>query len=369
MNNQRLLDTFLDLVRISSPSKREAAVAAYCKTALEQAGCTVRIDGSGANTGSDTGNIQATLPGTAPGKLYFSAHMDTVNPCENVKPIIQDGIIRSSGDTILGGDDKSGIAAIIELLRTLQEEGKPHPEVGVLISTCEEIGLLGAHHMEDTDFKGEPCFVLDGAEKPGTVVIGAPYHLVFEATFTGKASHAGAEPEKGLSAIILAAKAIGNMELGRLSPSATANVGTINGGNATNVVPSSCVITGEFRVMDKGDVDGIKKQLDDAMNGAVAGTAGSVEITWKQEYPGFILPEDDPFILAVLDQAHALGFKAQAVVSGGGSDANVYTDQGLRAVVLGNGMADIHSLNESMAIQDLEDLTRFCVALTYAQIA
>lgn len=376
MNKQRLLDTFIELAQISSPSRSEASVAAYCKKALEQAGCTVMVDDSGAATGSDTGNIIATLPGTVaeaapgvlPGKLYFSAHMDTVNPCEGIRPIIQEGVIRSAGDTILGGDDKAGVAAIIETVRTLVEEGGPHPPIGVLLSTCEELGLLGAHAMDPTNYQGDLCLVLDGGGMPGTVVIGAPYHFVFEATFTGKAAHAGVEPEKGLSAISLAAKAVLAMELGKLGPNKTANVGTINGGNATNVVPDTCQITGEFRTMDRDEVDLMRANMDGAMHQALAGTKGQgqVEIKWTQEYPGFILPEEDPHIQMVLAQAKAMGLDAKAMLSGGGSDANVFAAAGLKALVLGTGMTDIHGLSESLAIADLESLTQLCLAIVHA---
>ena len=366
MNKERLLATFLDLVQITSPSKQEAAVAAYCKTALEQAGCSVHIDDTTEVTGSNTGNLIATLSGTLPGKLYFSAHMDTVNPGESIIPVITDGVIRSSGDTILGGDDKVGVAAIIELVRTLSEESRPHPDIGVMFSVCEEISLLGALSIDASNFHEEPCFVLDGEGKPGSVTIGSPHHSIFRATFTGKAAHAGVEPEKGLSAIKLAAKAILDMELGRIDEYTTANVGTISGGNAINVVPGSCAIAGEFRVMDESKLAGMQAQLESAMNNAIDELGGEVCITWDKEFPGYQHSKDDPLVQMVLKQAGKLGFEAKTMFSGGMSDANAYTGGGLKALVLGTGMTDVHSLNESLAIQDLEDLARLCIAISYA---
>ena len=363
MDADRLLSTFLDLVRIDSPSRDEAAVAAYCKEALEQAGCSVRIDETMAFTGSNTGNLIATLPGTRPGKLYFSAHMDTVNPGQGIRPCIIDGIIRAGGDTVLGGDDKVGIAAIIELVRCLAKEERPHPEIGVLFSVCEEISLLGAQAMDSGDFGGEPCLVLDGEGKPGTIIIGSPFNYKFKATFTGKAAHAGIAPEKGVSAISIAAKAILGMELGRLDDKTTANVGTIQGGNANNIVADSCVVTGEFRAMDEPRVAQVRAQLSSAMDDAAALMGGAVSVEWVREYPGFTVEETDPLVQRLLLQARALGLEAQAVMSGGGSDANIYTDKGLMALVFGTGMADVHGLSESLAIRDLEDLAHLCISI------
>jgi tripeptide aminopeptidase len=388
INAGRLLDTFLELVRIDSPSLEEAAVAAYCKQALEDAGCVVRFDDSAAATGSNTGNLIATLPAKSggvradaggagavsgggvgadggPAKLYFSAHMDCVGPCEGIEPTVVDGVIRSAGDTILGGDDRVGLAAVIELVRTLAETDRPHPEVGILFSTAEEIGLRGAHALDEDGFAGEPCFVLDANGSPGVAVIGAPFHYLFMARFTGKAAHAGIEPEKGLSAISLASQAIGAMQLGRLDEHTTANVGTIDGGTAFNVVPESCVVTGEFRAMDDQRISEVKAQLTAALEGAVQDCEGSVEITWTEEYPGFYLQEDDPLVRLVLDEATALGLPAQTVITGGGSDANVFAVKGLRPLVLGTGMTDVHSMDESLAVADLEAIARLCVALVY----
>jgi tripeptide aminopeptidase len=406
MNAERLLATFLELVRIDSPSLKEADVAAYCKQALEQAGCTVRIDDSAPRTGSNTGNLIAILSarGTEgdgasganePSRWYFSAHMDTVSPGEGIEPVITDGIITSAGETVLGGDDKVGVAAILELVRTLAEEDQPHPEIGVLLSVGEEIGLRGAQAMDATDFDGEPCFVLDANGKPGTVIIGAPYHYLFTATFSGKAAHAGIEPEKGVSAIALASKAILAMELGRLDEHTTANVGIISGGHAFNIVPDHCVVTGEFRAMDKQRADEVKAQLSSAIDAAVAsvaaGTAfepprprrgqggsngtggvdnaagaGSVTVEWEEEYPGFEASEDSPLVQLVLEQARALGLPTSAVTSGGGSDANIFSGKGLRPLVLGTGMTDVHGPGESLAIEDMTNLARLCISIAYA---
>jgi tripeptide aminopeptidase len=365
MNAERLLNTFLELVRIDSPSLHEADVAAYCKQVLEQAGCTVTFDDSAEQTESNTGNLIASLPGTAPGKLYFSAHMDTVSPGEDIEPQVKDGVITSAGETVLGGDDKVGVAAILELIRILSENEKPHPEIGVLLSIGEEIGLRGAKAIDGSAFRGEPCFVLDAAGKPGEIVIGAPFHDSFTATFTGKAAHAGVEPENGVSAISLASKAVLALPLGRLDERTTMNVGTISGGTANNIVPDTCVVTGEFRAFDEDRLKEVHAQIASVFDAAVAGSEGSVSVEWLTEYPGFKIEEDAPLVQSILDAARSLGLTAKTDLTGGGSDANVLAGKGLTPLVLCTGMAGIHSLDERLEVKDLEDLTRLCIAIAY----
>jgi tripeptide aminopeptidase len=366
MNPDRLLTTFLELVRIDSLSLKEADVAAYCKQVLEQAGCSVRFDDSAEQTGSNTGNLIASLSGTKPGKLYFSAHMDTVSPGEGIEPQVVDGIITATGETILGGDDKGGVAAILELVRTLAENDAPHPEIGILFSVGEEIGLQGAQAMDSSDFAGEPCFVLDSNGDPGVVIIGAPHHHAFTATFTGKAAHAGVEPEKGVSAIVLASKAVLAMELGRFDEGTTANVGTITGGSANNIVPDTCVLTGEFRALDEKRLEEVHVQLARAFEEAVAGSEGSVDVVWREEYPGFVALQEDPLVQLVLTAARSLDLVAQTGFTGGGSDANIFSSKGLKPLVLGTGMTGIHGLGEQLAVKDLENLTRLCISIVYA---
>ncbi len=363
INPQRLLTTFLDLVRIDSPSGHEAAVAHYCCEALEAAGCAVAIDDTTATTGSDTGNLIAELTGEAAGKLYFSAHMDTVSPGEGIKPLVEAGIIRASGDTILGADDKVGIAAIIEMVRVLRENELSHPTIGILFSVGEEKNLRGANAMDATMFHGEPCFVLDSENQPGEVVVGAPYHNSFIATFRGKAAHAGVCPEKGISAIALAAAAINAMQLGRLDEVTTANIGTIAGGSADNIVADSCVVTGEFRSLHEQRLNEVGEMISAAIESAVTGTAGGVDVIWEKGYPGFLLDESHPVVQLALKAAERIGLPARVAVTGGGSDTNVFSDKGLQAVTLGTGMKEIHGLGECLAVDDLESLTQLIIQI------
>ena len=214
MNPTRLLDLFLELVRIESPSRREGAMAARCERELLDLGFNVRFDESAARTGSETGNLIARRAGTAPGCVVLSAHMDTVEPCAGIEPVVSDGVIRSAGDTILSADDKAGIAGIFEALRSLIEAGADLPEVWVVLTTCEELSLLGSGALaKDALPAGAPCYVFDADGSPGTVILGSPCHYTLRASFRGRAAHAGVEPEAGVSAIRMAAAAIEKPEV------------------------------------------------------------------------------------------------------------------------------------------------------------
>jgi tripeptide aminopeptidase len=363
VNPERLLNTFLELVRIDSPTNHEAAVADYCRVALEAAGCRVTIDDTAAITGSDTGNLIAELPGELPGKLFFSAHMDTVNPGTGIRPVVENGIIRASGDTILGGDDKVGVASIIEMIRVLNAGATPHATIGVLLSVGEETGLKGAKAICADLFSGEPGFVLDADGRPGEVVAGAPYQRSFKAIFTGRAAHAGVSPEKGVSAIELAASAINAMPLGRLDEVTTANIGTIRGGSANNIVAEECLLTGECRSLHEARLLDIQNAIIVALSDAVADKEGSVDIEWTIDYAGFLLDDDDPVVQLALRAAEKLGLPARTKVTGGGADTNVLRSKGLRVVTLGTGMEAIHGTNEQLAVADLEALCSLIIQI------
>lgn len=361
----RNLDTFLDLVRIASPSRKERAVAEYALEALRAAGCSVRFDDSREKTGSDVGNLIARLRGTAPGRtVAFSAHMDCVDPCTGVVPVVgEDGVVRSAGDTVLGGDDKVGVAAIIEAVRRLSDDTSPHSDVLVVLTVSEEQGLIGAKALAAEDVDAEVCLVLDADGDVGGIVTAAPTHYTFSATFHGRASHAGVEPEKGISAIAMAAAAIEDMELGRLDARTTANIGVIEGGSATNVVAPSCKLTGECRSLDLERVENVRDAMDGAMRGAAARFGGEVEIAWTLEYRGFTVAEGAP-ILSLVEQACAdIGVEARPFATGGGSDGNILAALGVPTVVLASGMSKVHSTTEELEILQLERLADLLVAV------
>ncbi len=350
----RVLDTFLELVRIDSPSRSEGLMAKDLTARLEALGFEVTVDDTGEKTGSETGNIIAILPGTVDESIVLSAHMDCVPPCTGVEPIVEDGVVRSAGETVLGGDDKSGVAAILEAVTRLIESGEPRPRILITFTVCEEIGLLGARALDPALFDGELALVADSSARPGGITIGAPFHHTVRATFKGRSAHAGTEPEKGKSAIAMAAHAISLMELGRLDEMSTANVGTITGGAADNAVPVSCRITAECRSLERDRAQEIRDAMDAALRAGAAAFDGEVEIEWELEYEGYLRDESDAEVQLVMRAAEEVGLEPYTEVTGGGSDANMLASKGCRPLVVGTGMTDYHTVDESIEVKHLE---------------
>lgn len=352
--SDRILDTFLDLVRIDSPVRSERQVAQYCAARLSEVGAAITFDDSMAITGSDTGNLIATLPGRGCEKVVIlSAHMDCVDPCIGVTPVIEDGVVRSCGQTVLGADDKAGIAVIIEAVRALASSPEPHPGMKVVLTVAEENGLAGAKALSPQAFEGDVCLVLDAAGPPGQVVTGAPTHYTFDAVFAGKAAHAGISPEEGCSALVMAASSVCAMELGRIDASTTANIGVIEGGTATNVVPASARMTGECRSLLRDTVEQVRSSMDESMRTCAEKLGGSAEIKWTLEYEGFTVSDDSPYMAQVLDACRDAGIPPVKVTTGGGSDGSIFASRGVPTFVLACGMRDAHSTTEHIAIDDL----------------
>jgi tripeptide aminopeptidase len=363
VDEQRLIDTFLDLVQIPSPSRHERGVFSYVAHALEEVGCEVSDDGSSEASGSDTGNLIATLPGTSSQTIFVTAHMDTAEPAGPVRPRLDDGVIRSDGTTVLGGDDKSGVAVAVEVARVLSCYPGPRPTLKVLLTVQEEVGLRGARQVPDGLFDGALALVCDEDSKPGTVVCAGPFHYTFRATFHGRTAHAAVAPEKGVSAIALASDAVGRMPLGWVGEWQVANVGTISGGSADNNVPGLCTITGECRALEARDIEDVRSRLQRACDDACAQGGGSVDVSWELQYPGFHLSDDDPIVQRARAAAEACGLPFSTTLSLGATDANVFTLKGARCLLVGTGMTDFHTTHESLSVRDLVDTARFVLAI------
>lgn len=364
MSTERLLETFLDLVRIDSPSGEEYEVAAYVNAQLAPLGFEVFFDETMEQTGSDTGNLIALLPGRESSRtLVLSAHMDCVEPCRGVEPVVEDGVVRSAGDTVLGGDDKVGIAAIIEAMRRLMAEDGPRPDVRVVLTVSEETGLTGAKALAAEHARGDLCLVLDAAGAPGGIVIAAPTHYTFKALFKGRASHAGVEPEKGISAITMASRAVAAMDLGRLDAETTANIGTFEAGSATNVVAPEAELTGECRSLDHSRVLEVRSSMESAMRTAAEEAGGNVEIEWTEEYRGFRFDPDDELVAIVEQAASDVGMEPHCLETGGGSDGNIFAVLGVPTLVLASGMSEVHGISEHLNVSDMEGLTQLICAV------
>lgn len=360
--SDRVLGTFLELVRIDSPSREERDVALFLAGRLSELGFAVRFDTSAAETGSNTGNLIAELPAgpeSSPDArtLVLSAHMDCVEPCRGIEPVVADGLVRSAGETILSADDKAGIATILEAAHRLVEAGVQRPNIRVVITTCEEIGLGGAKALDPADVAGDACLVLDADGEPGGIIIAAPTHYTFTAQFVGVASHAGVAPEAGVSALVMASRAVCAMELGRLDEATTANIGSICGGTATNVIPASATMTGECRSLDPARAEEVRDLMDTAMRQAAHTAGGTVEIAWTREYLGFSSAPDSPLVLEATAACEDAGLTPVLKKTGGGSDGNIFAQHGVPTLVLSCGMRSVHGTQECIAVDDLHALT------------
>lgn len=364
MNSERLLTTFLDMVRIDSLSRHEAAMAAHCRAVFEDLGFAVTIDDADKTVGSDTGNLIANLPGTGEGHIVLTAHMDCVDPCASVEPVVEDGVIRSAGDTVLGADDKAGIAAIMEAVRCILESGETRPRITVILTICEELSLLGAGALAGDLFEGGvPCVVFDADGAPGTIIKGAPFHYTFKGVFHGRSAHAGVKPEAGISAIAVASDAVTRMHLGRLDECTTANVGMISGGREVNIVADVCTIDGECRSLHEDRVEAAKTQLTESMQEAAAAAGAQVDVSWRVDYPGILYEEDHPLMGMLAQAACKAGLEPRFKISGGGADANLFGTKGLMPVTVGIGMTNFHTTDEFITVEDLEGTARFAEAI------
>lgn len=366
----RLLRTFLDLAALDSPSFRERAAADYVAQKLEDAGISFYEDGAAAAINGDTGNLIARLPGNLPGpSLLLAAHLDTVEPSRGVKPVLKDGYVVSAGDTVLGADDKAGVAVMLELMLRLVADNLPHPDVTAIFTVAEEVGLVGAQALDYKAWRADLGFILDEGGPVGRITVQAPYQDHFSCEFSGRAAHAGIEPEAGRSAVIAAADAIGRMKLGRLDDETTANIGLIEGGTAINIVPAHAKITGEAR---SHSLDKLAAQIKHMEDGCVAAArAGGVKqkTVIRRLYDGFNLPADHPAVTRAVRAIRAAGYEPVLGKSGGGSDTNVFNARGIPAVNIGVGYERVHTTDERLPLEALADTLTIALCLVAEETA
>ena len=371
MNRERLRDEFLELVRISSVSKREGNVAKRLTTILEGMGATVEVDDAGDKIGSDTGNLVARFPGTAPDVAPFllCGHMDTVPPADNVRPVVDGDVIRTDGTTVLGGDDKSGIVAILETVRLLRERRIPHGPVDVLFTICEELGLIGAKHFDVGRLRARTGLVLD-CDGVHELITRAPAANRMQFTVHGLEAHAGLAPEQGISAVQVAAEAIAAMRLGRVDAATTANVGRIEGGLASNIIPNRVVLRAETRSLTLEALEAQTRHMLECFERAasrrsvtLAGktTTARVEARVERDYEPLSVADDTRIVRLVRGAAERLSKPFKTRSTGAASDANVFSGRGVEVANLGCGMRQIHTVNEWVDVNDMIATTELLV--------
>ena len=368
VNRQRLARTFMDLVRIDSTSRHEGRICRVLEARLRALGFETLVDTAGSRVGADTGNLIGRYQGNASAEpLLLCAHMDTVEPGRGIEPRFENGVFTSNGETVLGADDKAGLAIILESLACIREQGLPCGPLEVIFSICEEIGLQGAKHLDFDRLSARMGFVLD-TRNPDVIITRAPAANRIRLQIDGKAAHAGAEPEKGVNAISVAAQAIGRLALGRIDEETTCNLGIIEGGVATNIVPARVVVHGEVRSHDKSKLDAATQAIVDAFQIAVAqfGDAGSpcrprLSVEVQLDFDRLRIADDHQIVRLAHRAAADLGRKLYTAKSGGGSDANIFARYGIVTGILGTGCEKVHTTEERVA---LEDMVRASLLLT-----
>ena len=350
----RLVQTFLDLVRIDSPSNFEAEIGQHLQARLDALGMETEMDA--------IGNLIGRTAAGSGDWLLLSTHMDTVGTDRGITPVIRDGVITSDGTTILGADDKSGVAAVLEVLTVLQERGLPHPPLEVVISVGEELGLYGARHLDISRLHARYGIVLDSGGPIGHMVVSAPSQDNMRFTVHGVSAHAGAEPEKGVNAIRVAAEAIAAMPMGRIDAETTCNIGIIEGGTARNIVPDRVKVIGEARSRNNAKLEALTARIVKAFQDAADRHGARLEAAVTRTYSTYRLTDDEPIVRAVAGAARDLGHEVKLRASGGGTDGNIYTTAGIPCIVISTGMAEVHTTHEHIAIADLAASTELLLA-------
>lgn len=350
INQERLLKTFTDLLRIDSPSFHEKKIGAMLATELRKRGCLVTVqkyDKSFNLIAVKKGNTAKVQP------LLLSGHMDTIEPTEGLRFSIQAGRVSSTGDTVLGADDKSALAQILEAVAVVQENNLPHGDLEIVFTSGEEKGLHGAKNLDFKRIRSRYGLVLDSSGSVGKIVVAAPAHITYEMRIIGKAAHAGIEPEKGISAIRVAAEVISAVPNGRIDSGTTANIGIIKGGTATNVVPKEVVIHGELRGHDDKTLHKIKQTIFDTARRTVKKNKALIHIADYEEYQSFKIHTFDRFLQFIDGVMKSCRITPSQVITGGGSDANIFNKRGIKTINLSTGMQKVHSNEEYILLKDL----------------
>ena len=365
INEERLLQEFLELVQIDSETKNEGQIAKVLKDKFSLLGLEVYEDNAKEVTGFGAGNLICTLPGTKEDvdTIYFTSHMDTVVPGKGVKPSIKDGYVVTDGTTILGADDKTGLSVMLEVIRVLKENKIEHGPIQFIITVGEESGLVGAKALDRSLIKATYGFALDSDEAVGNIIVAAPTQAKIQAVIKGKTAHAGVAPEKGVSAITIAAKAIAKMPLGRIDEETTANIGRFEGGTQTNIVCDHVEILAEARSLIPEKMEAQVAKMKDAFESTAAEMGGSAEVEVTVMYPGFKYDHGDHVVEVAKKAAVKIGREPKLQHSGGGSDANVIAGHGIPTVNLAVGYEDIHTTNEKMPIAELNKLAEMVLAI------
>lgn len=365
INKDRIIKEFQTLVLIDSPSFGEQNMCAYLKEQLLELGMKVREDDAGERLDGTCGNLHSYLEGTVPGDpVLFSAHMDTVEPSRGKLAVIQkDGRITSNGDTILGADDCSGIVAILEALRTIKEKNIKHPPIEVLFTIAEEVYCKGVSEFDFEAIKAKEAYVLDLSAEIGTAARKAPTILSFSVTVNGRASHSGFAPEAGIHAIACAADAITHLKMGRIDEDTTFNIGMIDGGLASNIIPAHCTVKGEIRSYSHSSALRLEQEVKNVFAASAANFGALIQFHSVVNCEAYDIPENTTVIKRFRKACEIQGITPNLIETFGGSDNNQFVKCGIDGIVVANAMHQCHSCEEYTTMEELYQVAEMTVSL------
>lgn len=365
VNSERLLNLFLELAKINGPSSKEQLVADYFKKALPELGFTIEFDEAHKNFDGEVGNLIAWREGTDSSipPLFFSTHLDTVLPTEGLKPVIKDGVIYSDGTTILGADDRAALAAYLEAIRAIIESNVPHGPIEFILTVNEQPGLVGATYMDYSKTKSKTGYIFDSSGDVGQIILKGPYSSRIWMEVEGNAAHIALNAEEGNSAILIAAAGLLKIKLGTIDEETIANIGIIEGGELTSIIPGSVTVGGEVRSYSKEKLDQQLKHMKEVMQQAAEERGGKVNVRIEKKYSGFDIPQDDILVKTAETASRTINVKPYLTETLGGADTNVLNENGLTCLTLGLGFQNIHSFRECISVENLVNAGRLTAAL------
>lgn len=359
LSKERLLNQFLEIVRIDSPSMEELPMAEWLLSYLKAKGIEATIDKAGQAYGGNSGNIVAHIKGKSGSTpICFAAHMDQISPCKGVNPVVEGNIVKTDGTTTLGADDKAGIASILEAVADIMEEQEEHRDLYLLFTVSEENGMHGAKNF---DAKRLPCkeiVLMDAGGPTGVIAYKAPAMESIHCTFYGKKAHAGIEPEKGINAICVASDAISQMHIGRIDETTTSNIGRIEGGAATNIVTDEVCFTAEVRAHVPEKLQSELEHMENCCMQTAKKWNTTCKFTHENAYPSFAIDKNHPLFIRAVEATKKVGVTPNPMVIGGGSDANILAGLGYESVILSLGMYSVHTVNEYLNVDELFSATQ-----------
>ncbi|MBN1540753.1 M20/M25/M40 family metallo-hydrolase [candidate division KSB1 bacterium] len=351
-DRERMYRLFVDLAGIDAVSLHEKPIADHLTDWFSRRGLTVEMDDAGQKCGSDCGNLLVRIPGTDE-PLMLVAHLDTVAPTAGLQPILEDDIIRSDGQTILGADNRAGVAVILYAVEQLLAHKRPHRSLELVFTIAEELGMLGALALDFSSLQAREAYIFDCSREIGSYVFQTPTAIDFDIDFYGKAAHSGVNPERGINALSMALPVLQAIPVGRVDAKTVANIGTIRGGQAINVVPDQVEVTGEMRSFDSTTLEKLTQSIQDSCLQAAQKHNGRIEPHFKVGFQGFTLSQDNPVVERLLRVLERLEISGNPLVYYGGSDANVFNANGIQALNIGIGASNPHSTDEQIALSDL----------------